>query len=145
MLVLLTTLSLAYVNVVLGTLPADETSQRSRTADFYATANSNETGMVCTLNISNGQTNIAVSNNTEFYLIPTSPLADLEYKWNINCTAGSYGNVSAYRNITIGSTYESTDLASVAIDNIVGIGAALFALVALIGLIFFYKWVKKTV
>jgi hypothetical protein len=41
------------------------------------------------------------------------------------------------------ANYEAADMSEVVIDNIVGIGAALFSFVSLIGIVLLYRWLKK--
>lgn len=43
------------------------------------------------------------------------------------------------------ATYAATDTSAVAIDMIVGIGAAAVSLATLIGLVILFRWMKKTV
>lgn len=38
------------------------------------------------------------------------------------------------------ATYEANDVSAVTIDTIVGIGAALFGFVTLIGIVILYRW-----
>ncbi len=38
------------------------------------------------------------------------------------------------------ASYTSADIASVVIDNIVGIGAGIFSFVTLVALVFLYRW-----
>jgi len=41
------------------------------------------------------------------------------------------------------ASYQASDISAVVIDILVGVGAALFAFVALIGLVLLAGWVKK--
>ncbi len=39
-----------------------------------------------------------------------------------------------------GATYGADDIASVVIDNLVGVGVAIFSFVTLVGLVLLYRW-----
>lgn len=41
------------------------------------------------------------------------------------------------------ATYASTDIAAVVVDNLVGIGAAIFSFATLVALVLLYNWMKK--
>lgn len=43
------------------------------------------------------------------------------------------------------ATYAASDVAPVVVDNIVGIGAAIFSFVTLVALILLYGWMKKRI
>ena len=43
------------------------------------------------------------------------------------------------------ANYSSTDISAVVIDNIVGIGAAIFSFASLVALVLLYNWFKKRI
>ena len=133
---------------ILQTSPANTTTT-DRTPDFiYTVTTDNSTTSDCNLTIS-GSTqalNVEVTNATA-YTQTALRLVDGEYKWNVTCasTAGgaTHFNTSGTWDLNVSfATYSATDLPAVAIDNIVGILAALFALASIIVLIVIFKWIK---
>jgi hypothetical protein len=42
-----------------------------------------------------------------------------------------------------GPNYTGTDLSAVVIDNIVGIGAAIFAFASLLAVVLLWRWIKR--
>jgi hypothetical protein len=133
----------SYVNIALTT-PANSTGIRERRPDFVFTPTTNESSAVCELNV--GTTtqpeNFAVTVNAS-NTIQSLTIPDGTYEWTVNCSAGTLTNASDHFDLTVDfNTYTGADAGKVSVDLIVGLGAALFTFIVLIGLAILFSIVK---
>lgn len=135
-------------DITLDNCPANATFTNDRTIDCRFTSTTTASlNQTCNLTIgtTTQPTNTNVTSGSATTLIGLT-IPDGDYNWSVKCVPGNNatgGNTSETRLITIGFNYAATDIPKVVIDSVVGILALLFSLVALIGIVLMYRWIKK--
>lgn len=126
------------------------TTDRRPTWKFIVT-NPTNASVTCDLQVDSAlqYNDLPVTNNTQKSIISSVALADGTHTWNVTCVGLGLSpetNSSATWKYPVGFNYASTEVSEVFVDNFVGIGAGLFGLVSLIGIVVLVRlWKGKKV